>query len=64
MIDHHVVYVNRTLRTQADADELRIEIVARAMADANSLLSLSEPDRAYWRRKAKIAIQTLKDLAS
>lgn len=58
--DHHVVYINRTLRTQADAAVQRIEIVARAMADGTYT---SEPDRAYWRRKARIAIQVIKDLA-
>lgn len=56
--DRHVVYVNRTLRTQADADRLRIDILAKALADAWD----SEPDRAYWRRKARIAIQVIKDL--
>ena len=55
-----LIYVNRTLRTQDDADTLRIDIVAKAIADRWD----SEPDRAYWRRKAKIAIQVIKDLTT
>ena len=56
--DHHIVYCNRTLHAQADADALRINILAKALADRWD----SEPDRAYWRRKARTAIQVIKDL--
>lgn len=67
MFSYHVTYINSDpARTQADAKVQQIEIVARAMAQTDSYVdnweSISEPDRAYWRRKARTAIQVIKDL--